>query len=517
MCISPGNDFLFGFGSNDKIILIRCPQNVYLAIQEAIHVTSKFEVQCETSFTYRNEEVIEIKMTGEPWAALEEEFSPSRRLLVEIIKRIKDLNWKFLGTTNLKGSFDALFFLQNFPEFDGNNEKPEPSTSFQEQNSPTKELPNIDILKKEHSLNNQPMAVVSFNGKDKLRLLDFRDPEIVPIISWTISHLYDSADFKPIIGDYFGSTEFVLPDTPFYCDNEKTSLSTIRSRTMICAVMSALNSRGWEVHTTFDSPPTSQNLSVLIMSRCSPCVYPYACISMTGSNQLNFVAFRPNDCETLKMIAQQAYAPGIEFEEEFLDSSETDGANPSKSISLLLKGQPWTEHSAYSCHGKSMLLLLLVKAEILGWRLIASISTSNKTIKIKKSCFRTDEIPADIDSWFFRFVGEPQKPFKQQQEHDLNSFSNCNGQTHEQKYNSKNCQMFPGTNEGNSFEGIPSSISSNTVIPINNHNDRHPPEMIYMHSFASGKNQHSYPNGLSKSTPTSSFEIQEEKLMTTLV
>ena len=280
MCISPGNDFLFGFGSNDKIILIRCPQNVYLAIQEAIHVTSKFEVQCETSFTYRNEEVIEIKMTGEPWAALEEEFSPSRRLLVEIIKRIKDLNWKFLGTTNLKGSFDALFFLQNFPEFDGNSEKVEPSTSFQEQNSPTKELPNIDALKKEHSLNNQPMAIVSFNGKDKLRLLDFRDPEIVPIISWTISHLYDSADFKPIIGDYFGSTEFVLPDTPFYCDNEKTSLSTIRSRTMICAVMSALNSRGWEVHTTFDSPPTSQNLSVLIMSRCSPFVYPYACISM---------------------------------------------------------------------------------------------------------------------------------------------------------------------------------------------------------------------------------------------
>ena len=159
LCISPGNDFLFGFGSNDKIILIRCPQNVYLAIQEAIHVSSKFEVQCETSFTYRNEEVIEIKMTGEPWAAIEEEFSPSRRLLVEITKRIKDLNWKFLGTTNLKGSFDALFFLQNFPEFDGNNEKVEPSTSFQEQNSPTKELPNIDVLKKEHSLNNQPMAV----------------------------------------------------------------------------------------------------------------------------------------------------------------------------------------------------------------------------------------------------------------------------------------------------------------------------------------------------------------------
>ena len=111
------------------------------------------------------------------------------------------------------------------------------------------------------------MAVVSLNGKDKLRFLDFRDPEIVPIITWTISHLYDSEEFKPIIGDYFGSTEFVLPDTPFYIEDENSSISNIRSRTMICAIMSALNSRGWEVHTTFDSPPTSQNLSVLLMSR----------------------------------------------------------------------------------------------------------------------------------------------------------------------------------------------------------------------------------------------------------
>ena len=308
---------------------------MYLAIQEAIHVTSKFEVQCETSFTYRNEEVIEVKLTGEPWAALEEEFSPSRRLLVEITKRIKDLNWKFLGTTNLKGSYDALFFLQTFQ---GSGEAKEPnelSSNLPEENSPAKEFSNINVFKKELSLNNQQMAVVSLNGKDKLRFLDFRDPEIVPIITWTISHLYDSEEFKPIIGDYFGSTEFVLPDTPFYNEDEKSSISTIRSRTMICAIMSALNSRGWEVHTTFDSPPTSQNLSVLLMSRCSPCVYPYACISMSGSNQLNFVAFRPSDCETLKMIAHQAYAPGIDYEEEFLDSSDADGANPSKSVSFI--------------------------------------------------------------------------------------------------------------------------------------------------------------------------------------
>ena len=526
LCISPGNDFLFGFGSNDKIILIRCPQNVYLAIQEAIHVTAKFEVQCETSFTYHNEEVIEIKMTGEPWVALEEEFAPSRRLLVEITKRIKDLNWKFLGATNLKGSYDALFFLQNFADSEENKEVVEPSPIFHEPNSPVKDLPNSNIPKKEHSQNKYPMAVVSLNGRDKLRLLEFRDPEIVPIISWTISHLYDSVEFKPIIGDYFGSTEFVLPDSPFYCEDEKNSLLIIRSRTMICAIMSALNSRGWEVLTTFESPPTSQNLSVLLMSRCPPCVYPYACISMTGSNQLNFVAFRPSDCQTLKMIANQAYAPGIESEEEFLDSSDVDTPNPSKSISFILKGRPWTEHSAYSCHGKSMLLLLLVKAEILGWRLIASISTSNKITKMKKSCFRSTEIPADVDSWFFRFVGESQRPFKQQKCHEYNSYNDCNGRIHDQKHPSLHCPLPNGNNDVPILQGIPPSFSSNTVIAINNsvgnssnhvHSNQ---EMDYLPSFGSRKNEIPYHNGVSRALSSfnpSSFQIQEEKLMTTLV
>ena len=496
---------------------------MYLAIQEAIHVTSKFEVQCETSFTYRNEEVIEVKLTGEPWAALEEEFSPSRRLLVEITKRIKDLNWKFLGTTNLKGSYDALFFLQTFQGSGELNNPNEPSCNLPEENSPTKEMSNINVFKKEISLNNQQMAVVSLNGKDKLRFLDFRDPEIVPIITWTISHLYDSEEFKPIIGDYFGSTEFVLPDTPFYNEDEKSSISTIRSRTMICAIMSALNSRGWEVHTTFDSPPTSQNLSVLLMSRCSPCVYPYACISMSGSNQLNFVAFRPSDCETLKMIAHQAYAPGIDHEEEFLDSSEADGANPSKSISFILKGKPWTDHSAYSCHGKSMLLLLLVKAEILGWRLVSSISTSNKTIKIKKSCCRTAEIPADVDSWFFRFVGESQRPFKQQKAQDYSIYNDCNGRICEQKQNSLHFPMYTGNNDDFSVEDKGPALPANNGVPIHNSNlsSNHAhdptPDMSYLHSFVSSKNQLSYHNGLLNSTRPTSFEIQEEKLMTTLV
>jgi hypothetical protein len=490
-----------------------------LAIQEAIHFTSKFKVQCETSFTYHDEEIIEIKMTGEPWAALEDEFTPSRRLLLEVTKRIQDLNWKCLGGANLKGFSDALFFLRNNPESEVLENMPILSP---EDRSPTKEFKNSKISKREHR-QNTAVAAVSLNGRDKLRLLEFRDPEIVPIISWTISHLYDSSDFKPMIGDYFGSTEFVLPDTPFFCD-DKSAISIIRSRTMICAIMSALNSRGWEVFTTFKSP-TSLDLSVLLMSRCSPCVYPYSCISMTGSNQVTLIAFRPNDCDTLKMIAHQAYAPGIENEEEHLDTCESEGANRSKSVSFTLKGQPWTEHSAYGCHGKSMLLLLLVKAEILGWRLIASINSSNKTVKNKKQCCGSKETPADVDSWFFRFVGESQRPFKRQKHNNSTSHIDCNGLPHDQKTDST--QPYRHISDGQ-IQTIPTH-SSNTVPPIISRNsvshfhNLHQ-EMNYLQTLASSKDKRYYHNGLSKtnaSCPTS-FECymmkeEEENMMTTLV
>ena len=512
LCISPGNDFLFGFGSNDKLILLRCPQNVYLAVQEAIHLTSKFKVQCETSFTYHDEEVIEIKMTGEPWAALEEEFTPSRRLLVEMTKRIKDLNWTFLGAANLKGFSDALFFLQNASDQEGLQHLSGVSSL---DNSPVKGLKNNKTYHRENR-QNIPIALVSLNGLDRLRLLEFRDPEIVPIISWTISHLYDSSNFKPIIGDYFGSTEFVLPDTPFHCD-DNAGLSIIRSRTMICAILSALNSRGWEVLTSFESPVSSSNLSVLLMSRCSPCVYPYSCISMNGPNQISFIAFRPNDCDTLKKIANQAYAPGIEMEEECLDSCETDDGNQSQSVSFTLKGQPWTDHSAYSCHGKSMLLLLLVKAEILGYRLIASINASNKTVKIQETCCNSSEIPADVDSWFFRFVGECQRPFKQQPFTNPSVYNDCNGYASDQ---TTQANTQGPVNEGYlPFKSPNFSNATEIISGSTNHTNKLHTEMSYLKAFVSNGDQRHHHNCLSKTILAcpGSLHTQEEKLMTTLV
>ena len=77
-------------------------------------------------------------------------------------------------------------------------------------------------------------------------------------------------------------------------------------------------------------------------------------------------------------------------------------------ITLHLKGQPWLRDSNDSMHGKSMLLLLLVKAEKLGWELIASADVSAKYVRgpAVLGPFRS-ESASDVDSWFFRYTGNP--------------------------------------------------------------------------------------------------------------
>ena len=72
----------------------------------------------------------------------------------------------------------------------------------------------------------------------------------------------------------------------------------------------------------------------------------------------------------LRFIAQQAYAPGI--------AETMDQTSDFFALTLHLKGHPWSRDSNDSCHGKSMLLLLLVKAEKLGWELVASADVSAK-------------------------------------------------------------------------------------------------------------------------------------------
>ena len=420
LCISPGSDLNFGIGSNDKIIMLRCPEEVEEAIEEAVKASFVYQVQKEDKVEVIGETLTELKLTGEPWCEdTEDSGVPSRQLLLlnifhQIYARTKD--WKFFAVTNIKGLNDALFFIQSDPPVAqvpdnptvGNGNGPKSVLK----NSPTKKpLPESediinknDIItsvgkhlgapRKNHAHN---YAMVSLHPRSQLRLVDFRDPDLSQVINWTLTQVYDN--YKPLTSDFCGATDFSLPGEPFFsCGKQE-----IKSRSMICAILTALNSRGWEVLTTIAMTRTIQDLSVFVLSKCEPQVLPYACISMTSTHLIQFIGFPSHDMETLRFIAHQAYAPGIA---DYVDETQHYYC-----LTLHLKGHPWSQTSSYSCHGKSMLLLLLVKAEKLGWQLMASADVSAKNVKSRgiHGPFCSTDLSYDVDSWFFRYVGNSAK------------------------------------------------------------------------------------------------------------
>ena len=105
------------------------------------------------------------------------------------------------------------------------------------------------------------------------------------------------SDYDPLTSDYCGAIDFNLPGGPFFASGTQE----IKARSMICAVLTALGSRGWQLVTTIAMTRTIQDLSVFLFARMpEPKIVPYACISMSSTDFLQLVGFPPSDMETLR-------------------------------------------------------------------------------------------------------------------------------------------------------------------------------------------------------------------------
>jgi hypothetical protein len=83
-----------------------------------------------------------------------EESTLCRKLLLQLISKMGSLHWKFLGSTNIKGGTDSLFF------------------QFDEQ----------------HVEAERDLAMLSFNRHDRIRLIDF-EPHIANVVRNTVLRL----------------------------------------------------------------------------------------------------------------------------------------------------------------------------------------------------------------------------------------------------------------------------------------------------------------------------------------
>ena len=111
----------------------------------------------------------------------------------------------------------------------------------------------IDTLKPQ-------LAMLSLNRLDRIRLINF-EPEMNQIVNKVITTFYQKT--PPPVRDYHGSTEFKLNGSPFFCSGHEA----IRTRKLICGLLEALSSQGWQIKSTLDISRKLTDKSIFIVEK----------------------------------------------------------------------------------------------------------------------------------------------------------------------------------------------------------------------------------------------------------
>ena len=112
-----------------------------------------------------------------------------------MVGNMTKIGWNFLAAVNIKGGTDSLFFTKQ---------------SFQPLQT----------------------AMVSLNRQDRIRLIDFNDPNLAMTVQKTIQDNWQSRGNEVSVRDYYGAHEFKLDGYPFHCSGH-TAMS---ARRLICRI-----------------------------------------------------------------------------------------------------------------------------------------------------------------------------------------------------------------------------------------------------------------------------------------
>ena len=342
LCVAPGG--------MDKIVLVRCPDDVQSAIKHAISKAWPEGIQNEDREQTYGELVIKIKLSGNPWRSCADESVDCRKLLISVIENLEKLNWRFHAIANIKGGTDSLFFMHD-PERPANGS----------------------------------LSMLSLNRTDRLRLINFRNEQ--NIVEAVAQSLKETNGRQPDIKNYYGSTEFKVSGTPFYA----SGYESIASREMIVGVLKVLRQYGYEVLTGIDVSRKLHDKSSILFRKCHNSSEHHSCISLNDVDKVRIINFPPETSRSLELVVQQQYLPGIQEIKE--KGSRTSCCQ------LKLNGSPWSSYNkSYSIHGKSMLMAVLREANRLGWDLIASVDVSAKYVHRDNG----PDYPVDVHAWFFK-------------------------------------------------------------------------------------------------------------------
>ena len=344
LCIAPGG--------RDKISLVRCPENVVSAIKDAIARTMTYGLQSDDTSQILGTLVKKLTLRGFPWIKFLWNSVECRKLIIILVENLERLNWKFHAAVNIKGGADSLFFMYH-----------------------------SDIT------TNQHLGILSLNGKDRLRLINFENNS--EIIQAMIRSLTQTTGLQPTMKYHYGSTEFKVSGEPFYTYSGHES---IRCREMIADTIKVFKENGYEVVTGLDIDIQAvRKKSSILLRKCDSSSDPHACISIHNKDKIRIINFPAETTSSLKQVIQQYYYPGVQVIKQ--KSSRT------YCVQLKLKGYPWfSGKMGHGTHGKFILLMLLREATQLNWELVASLDLSSTPC----SEVYDEDTPLDVDTWVFR-------------------------------------------------------------------------------------------------------------------
>ena len=347
-CIAPGG------ARNDKLTLLRHDEHVKQAVLLAIaDCWPKGTSHADDDVRAVGETMAEIKLNGN-WGATHDDGINTRRLICNMVGRMGGLHWRLIAATNLKGTTDSYFFMQD----------------------PT------------YSAHPDDMVMIALSKQDRMRMINCNQlfEQLKTALSIAGLNIQDNID-------YYGCLEVKIQGTPWHSSN----MEAIQARRAISRVLEMMAAHGYVPYYAIDvSKSITDKASILFKKAPYPMNCNFACVALTSLNRVRLLDFPLDVGVPMRECIYECYPFGVQNEDQL----------PEGNLEINLKYYPWQNQwpskGGAPYHAKAMLGKMMRIAEQYGWYCVLSADVS-----CKQEGSRDHKHPADVHTLYFMKVNTP--------------------------------------------------------------------------------------------------------------
>ena len=240
-----------GLSSTDSLMVLNAPETLHQVFKDAVTNLWPSGIQ---KWSYKDE-VLLIKLTGNPWCAEGAQAVHSRAMLQRIITDLFHRNWRLYGNANLKSTANTLFFQHDLNMTSG------------------------------MSLTGLPLQddfTLSLNGNDVVRLIN-APQSLNSVVQDTLQRSWHRGIQQ--VSRYAGSVQFKLKGNPWWAEGHET----VEARFLILKLLESLQSYGWSAVASLDTSRKVTDKSSFIFRRSQPRQAPFFCVSLNGTTKLRLI------------------------------------------------------------------------------------------------------------------------------------------------------------------------------------------------------------------------------------